>query len=63
MTWKKAEGFERSAITEMNKMDPGFVKHAYIPTLRGLLNYHAQVLSVLGKQDEASAKAAEAANL
>lgn len=60
---EKAEGFERSAITQMNKMDPGFVKHAYIPTLRGLLNYHAQVLSVLGKQDEASAKAAEAANL
>lgn len=60
---EKAEAFERSAITEMNKMDSKFVKHAYIPTLRGLLSYHAQVLSALGKADEAKAKTAEAESL
>ena len=59
----KAEDFERSAIAEMNKMDPEFVKHAYVPTLKGLLNFHAQVLSALGKPEASEAKAAEAGKL
>jgi TonB family protein len=45
----RSEDFERSAIAEM--------------TLKGLLNFHAQVLSALGKQEESEAKAAEAAKL
>ena len=59
----KAEDFERSAIAEMNKMDAEFVKHAYVPTLKGLLNFHGQVLSAMGKPEESEAKVAEAGKL
>jgi hypothetical protein len=59
----KSEGFERSAIASMNKMDPDFVKHAYVPTLKGLLKFHAQVLSAMGDADQARAKATEADSL
>jgi TonB family protein len=59
----KAEDFERNAIAEMGPMNADFVKHQYVPTLKGLLNFHAQVLSALGKPDESESKAAEAAKL
>jgi TonB family protein len=59
----KSEDFERSAIAEMSKMDADFVKHQYVPVLKGLLNFHAQVLSAMGKPEESQAKAAEAAKL
>jgi TonB family protein len=59
----KAEDFEKKAIAEMGTMNADFVKHQYVPVLKGLLNFHAQVLSALGKPEEAEAKAAEAAKL
>jgi len=59
----KAENFERSAISEMGPMNAEFIKHQYVPVLKDLLSFHAQVLSALGKQGESDAKAAEAAKL
>jgi hypothetical protein len=59
----KAEEFERSAITKMGGPTDDFVKHQYIPVLKGMLNFHAQVLSALGKPEEAEAKVTEAAKL
>ena len=59
----KAEDFERDAITKMGGLDGDFVKHQYLPALRGILNFHAQVLTALGKTNEAESKRAEAARL
>jgi TonB family protein len=59
----KAEDFERIAIENMSKMDLAFVQHAYIPTLRGLLRYHAQVLLATGNTAAAEAKTSEAEKL
>jgi len=59
----KAEDFERRAIAEMGPMNADFVKRQYVPVLKGLLNFHAQVLSALGKQNESEAKAAAATKL
>jgi TonB-like protein len=59
----KSEDLQRSAIASMNKMDPDFVKHAYVPTLKGLLRFHAQVLSAMGDADQAKSKTAEADSL
>ena len=41
-------------------MNADFVKRQYVPVLKGLLNFHAQVLSALGKQNQSEAKAAAA---
>ena len=59
----RAEDFERSAITKMGADDKVFVAQHYIPTLKGLLNFHARVLSAMGKPEEAGAKTDEAAKL
>lgn len=59
----KAEAFQRKAIAEMGTTNADFVKHQYLPVLKGLLNFHAQVLSALGKPDESEAKSSEAAKL
>lgn len=59
----KAEDFERSAITKIGGVSDDFVKHEYVPVLKGILNFHAQVLSALGKNNEAQAKVSEAAKL
>ena len=60
----KSEGFERSAITNMNKMGASeLVKHAYVPALKDLLQFHAQVLTAMGDADQARAKTAEADSL
>jgi TonB family protein len=60
---EKAENFERTAIAEMGRLNGDFVTHEYIPALKGLLNFHAQILSALGKDEEARAKLAEASKL
>jgi TonB family protein len=57
----KAEDFEREAIRTLNA--PSIVQHEYIPALRGMLNFHAKLLSALGDTTGAKAKAAEAAKL
>jgi hypothetical protein len=59
----KAEDFERSAIAKMGGVTDDFVKHQYVPVLKGMLNFHAQILSALGKGEEAETKLAEAAKL
>ncbi len=59
----KAEEHERSAITKMGGPDDPFVKQHYLPTLKGLLTFHAQVLTAMGKPDEAQAKTADAQKL
>jgi len=59
----KAEEYQGSAIAKMRSFSEGLVIHEYIPRLKGLLNFHAQVLSALGRPDEAAAKTAEAAKL
>jgi hypothetical protein len=47
----------------MGRLNGDFVTHEYIPALKGLLNFHAQILSALGKDEEARAKLAEASKL
>jgi tetratricopeptide (TPR) repeat protein len=59
----RAEKFERAAIAEMGKLNGNFTKHQYIPVLKGLLNFHAQILAAQGKTDEAQAALAEASKL
>lgn len=59
----KAEEFERSAILKMGSAEDAFVKRQYVPVLKGMLAFHAQVLSALGKPEEATAKTAEAEKL
>lgn len=60
----KAEAFERDAIVKMRESgESEFVQHEYVPTLKGLLNFHAQVLSAMGDVEQAEAKSAEAARL
>jgi len=59
----KAEDFERTAIAELSKDAPDLVKHEYVPALKGMLNFHAQILSALGKTQESQAKTAEAGKL
>ncbi len=59
----KAEEFERSAILKMGGVEDAFVKRQYVPVLKGMLTFHAQVLSALGKPEEAAAKTAEAEKL
>jgi TonB family protein len=59
----KAEDFEQNAIVEVGGITNDFVKHQYVPVLKGMLNFHAQILSALGKTKEAEAKVAEAAKL
>ncbi len=59
----KAEEFERSAILRMAGTEDAFVKRQYVPVLKGMLAFHAQVLSALGKPEEAAAKTAEAEKL
>jgi TonB family protein len=58
-----AEDFERTAITDMGGVNNDFVKRHYIPALKELLNFHAQVLSAMGKTEESAATAAEAGKL
>ena len=59
----KAEDFERQAIAKIGEMNADFVKRQYVPVLKGLLNFHAQVLSALGKTVDSEAKADEAGKL
>jgi TonB family protein len=59
----KGEDFERSAIEKMGKMNGDFTKRQYLPVLKGMLGYHAQILSALGNQAAAETKSAEAAKL
>jgi hypothetical protein len=47
----------------MGGVTDDFVKHQYVPVLKGMLNFHAQILSALGKGEEAETKLAEAAKL
>jgi TonB family protein len=58
-----AEDFERSAIQNMIPRAPDLVRQRYIPTLKSLLNAHAQVLTALGNPAAAQAKLDEAAKL
>lgn len=59
----KAEEFEREAITKMMPLDEAFTKHQYVPELKAMLNFHAQILRAKGESAEADAKVAEAAKL
>jgi TonB family protein len=59
----RAEDFERSAIEKMTSRNAQLVQQHYIPTLKNLLQYHAQVLNSLGNSTDAEAKLAEAARL
>lgn len=59
----KAEDSEQIAIKEMGGLNNDLVKQQYVPTLKGLLNFHAKVLNALGHKDEAQAKTDEAAKL
>ena len=59
----KAEDFERLGIKQLGGPDDAFVKHQYIPVLRNLLNFHAQVLRAEGKATEAEAKEKAASSL
>lgn len=43
----------------MGGISDDFVKHQYVPVLKGMLNFHAQILSALEKSDESAAKAAK----
>jgi hypothetical protein len=54
----KAESYERDGLNSPAGRELGFV---YSRTLKGLLMFHAQVLTAMGKQDAAANKAAEAA--
>ena len=67
-----AEEYERNLIEEslvpstdqnVDRMKQAFVKSNFVPVLKGLLQYHAQVLSALGKATEATAKTVEADRL
>jgi len=58
----KAEDFERLGIRQLAD-SPDLVKHEYIPSLRNLLNFHAQVLQAMGKRQQADEKIAEASKL
>jgi TonB family protein len=58
-----AEDFERKAIKEMGGLNNDFAKRQYIPVLKGMLNYHAKLLSAMGKPEESAATAAEAGKL
>ena len=59
----KAEEFERSAIISMGGMNESFAKRQYIPILKGMLGFHAQILTALGKPEEAAVKTSEAEKL
>jgi TonB family protein len=58
-----AEDFERAAIEKMMPMDAEFTKHQYVPTLKGLLTFHARLLTAMGKPTEAQVKSEEASKL
>ena len=55
----KAEDFEREALSGPASKS---LNTEYTRTLKGLLNFHAQVLTALGKQSEAAAKLEQANN-
>jgi hypothetical protein len=57
---EKAETYERGGLNSPAGHELSF---EYSRTLKGLLMFHAQVLTAMGKQDAASKKAAEAAKL
>lgn len=57
---EKAETYERDGLNSPAGHELSF---EYSRTLKGLLMFHAQVLTAMGKQDAASQKAAEAAKL
>jgi hypothetical protein len=59
----KAEQFEREAIAKMMPLDAEFTKRQYIPNLRGMLNFHARILTALGDTQGSEAKTNEAAQL
>ena len=59
----EAKDFQRKAIVNTGGISDDFVKHQYVPVLKRMLNFHAQILSALEKSDESAAKAAEAAKL
>jgi hypothetical protein len=56
----KAEGYERKALSGPAGQS---LNAEYTRTLKGLLNFHAQVLMAMGKQNEAAAKLDEANKL
>jgi hypothetical protein len=56
----KAETYERDGLNSPAGRELSF---EYTRTLKGLLMFHAQVLTAMGNQDAASKKAAEAAKL
>jgi TonB family protein len=58
-----AEDFERKAITTGGGPDNDVAKRQYVPVLKGMLTYHAKLLTTMGKPEEAAATAAEAAKL
>lgn len=67
-----AEAMERNVIAgardpirsgDFDRMNQAFAKTNYVPVLRGLLTFHAQVLTAMHKPDEAAAKADEASRL
>lgn len=55
-----AHAFSPTPNKDFDKMNQSFAKSNYIPVLKGLLIYHAKILTALGKTTEASAKIAEA---
>ena len=57
---EKAENFERDGLNSPAGHELSF---EYSKTLKGLLMFHAQVLTAMGKQDSAAKKNAEAAKL
>ena len=56
----KAEEYERNALSGPAGQS---LNAEYTKTLKGLLNFHAQVLTALGKQTEAAAKLDQASKL
>jgi TonB family protein len=59
----KAEDFEKKAIDDLKVSAPELVQHEYVPQLKGMLNFHSQLLIAAGKNVEAKAKSDEAAKL
>ncbi len=58
-----AEDFERKAIKDAGGPDNDVAKRQYVPVLKGMLTFHAKLLTTMGKPEEAAATAAEAAKL
>lgn len=59
----KAEDLAHGVLERMASRGQEEAKQAYSRWLKGIFTYHAQILSALGKGNEAAAKTAEAAKL